>query len=76
MINCFHLFLSVIFQNGSLYVGWSFMGPLGSTARAEGRAGKCLQPLLGGSSLPVLLLLPLSREFFHTIQENRDSKYD
>jgi hypothetical protein len=56
------------------FVCWSFMGTPGSTAGAEGRAGKYRQPLLGGSSLPISALQQLSREFSHKIQENRDSK--
>ncbi len=42
--------------------------------RSEGGEGRV--PLLGGSSLPYSPLLRLSREFFHSVQENRDSKED
>ncbi len=57
-INCFHLW-SVIFRRGNLYVGHL------CELSAEGSAGNCCQPLLGGSSLPFSLLLELSCEFSH-----------
>jgi hypothetical protein len=37
---------------------------LGSTAGAEGRAGNCRQPLLGGSFLPFSPLLQLSQNLY------------
>jgi hypothetical protein len=38
--------------------------------------GEGREPLLSSSSLPYSPLLRLSLEFFHSLQENRDSKED
>ncbi len=53
---------------------WSYMWTLGSTAGEEGRAGNCRQPLFAGSSLSFSPLLWLSRDFYNSIQQKRDSK--